>query len=205
MKLFGEDMVVLQEIGKQLEREMKTIPGASDVKLEQTTGLPLLSITPRRDALARYGLSIADMQEVIEIALGGKSAGEVFEGDRRFQIVVRLPEDLRGDLDALEPACPPTRRPASQSPWARFASRANLETPLYHAHSYVPLSEIAKISVAQGPNMVNRENGKRRVVVSANVRGRDLGSFVDEAQKRIESNVDIPAGYCLRGAVSSSN
>ena len=198
VKLFGEDMVVLQEIGKQLEREMKTIPGASDVKLEQTTGLPLLSITPRRDALARYGLSIADMQEVIEIALGGKSAGEVFEGDRRFQIVVRLPEDLRGDLDALgDLPVPLPEGPPSQARLARFASRANLETPLYHAHSYVPLSEIAKISVAQGPNMVNRENGKRRVVVSANVRGRDLGSFVDEAQKRIESNVDIPAGYWL--------
>ena len=129
---------------------------------------------------------------------GRERMGEVFEGDRRFQIVVRLPEDLRGDLDALgDLPVPLPEGPPSQARLARFASRANLETPLYHAHSYVPLSEIAKISVAQGPNMVNRENGKRRVVVSANVRGRDLGSFVDEAQKRIESNVDIPAGYWL--------
>ena len=198
VKLFGEDMVVLHEIGEKIEHEMKTVPGASDVKLEQTTGLPLLSITPRRDALARYGLSIADMQEVIEIALGGKSAGEVFEGDKRFQIVVRLPEDLRGDVAALGdlPVPLPEGEPG-QVRLARFTGRANLETPPYHAHSYVPLSEVAEISVAPGPNMVNRENGKRRVVVTANVRGRDLGSFVDDAQRRIESNVDIPAGYWL--------
>ena len=110
VKLFGEDMEVLQQFGKQIEKEMKTIPGASDVKLEQTTGLPLMSITPKREALARYGLSVAALQEVIEIALGGKAAGEVFEGDQRFEIVAaparKSPHGHRGSGVICRCHCP---------------------------------------------------------------------------------------------------
>ena len=181
VKLFGEDMVVLHEYGEQIEKAMKTIPGASDVKLEQTTGLPLMSIVPKRRMLARYGLSVTDMQQVVEIALGGKVAGEVFEGDKRFEIVMRLPESLRSDIDAF----------------------GRLPVPLpKHAHdedtqSFVQLSDVAELSVGPGPNMINRENGKRRIVVSANVRGHDLGSFVADARQQIEQRVNVPAGYWM--------
>ncbi len=194
VKLFGEDMDVLQQTGKLIEKEMKTIPGASDVKLEQTTGLPLMSITPKRDALARYGLSIADLQEVIEIALGGKAAGEVFEGDRRFEIVVRLPENLRTDIAALEHLpVPLPKRDGNSDTSTRFTRVSGLSTD--SSQAYILLSEVAEISIAPGPNMINRENGKRRIVVSANVRGRDLGSFVAEAQQVLDAKIKVPAGY----------
>ena len=177
VKLFGEDMGVLQQYGKQIEKEMKLIPGASDVKLEQMTGLPLMSIIPKRDMLARYGLSVGDMQEVVEVAFGGKSVGQVFEGDKRFEIIMRLPEALRSDTEAF----------------------ARLPVPLpkhdNETQSFVQLGDVAEISTDPGPNMINRENGKRRIVVTANVRGRDLGSFVADARKQIDNRVDIPAGY----------
>lgn len=196
VKLFGEDMAVLQQYGKQIEREMKTIPGASDVKLEQTTGLPLMSITPKRAALARYGLSIADLQEVIEIALGGKAAGEVFEGDKRFEIIMRLPENLRTDIEALERL--PVPLPKREENGGGVARFTRVSYPAGHnSQPFILLSEVAEISVAPGPNMINRENGKRRVVVTANVRGRDLGSFVAEAQQRLAAKIEIPAGYWI--------
>ena len=186
---------VLQQIGKQIEREMKTIPGASDVKLEQTTGLPLMSITPNRDALARYGLSIAALQEVIEIALGGKAAGEVFEGDKRFEIIVRLPENLRTDIEALERLpVPLPKREGNGSGAASLTHISTRSSGLYASQAFIPLGEVADISIAPGPNMINRENGKRRIVVTANVRGRDLGSFVAEAQQLLDAKIKIPAG-----------
>jgi heavy metal efflux system protein len=196
VKLFGEDMDVLQQYGKQIEKEIKAIPGASDVKLEQSTGLPLMSITPKRAALARYGLNIADLQEVIEIALGGKSAGEVFEGDKRFEIVMRLPEKLRTDIDALQHL--PVPLPKREENGARKASFARISfSSRQESQAFVPLGEFGEISIAPGPNMINRENGKRRVVVTANVRGRDLGSFVAEAQKQIDAKIKIPSGYWI--------
>jgi heavy metal efflux system protein len=198
VKLFGEDMDELQQTGKQIEKEMKSIRGASDVKLEQTTGLPLMSIAPKRDALARYGLSIADLQEVIEIALGGKAAGEVFEGDKRFEIIMRLPEKLRTDIEALERLpVPLPRREENGNGVARLTRVSYLNSALHNSQAFIPLSEVAEISIAPGPNMINRENGKRRVVVTANVRGRDLGSFVAEAQQRIDAKIKIPAGYWI--------
>jgi cobalt-zinc-cadmium resistance protein CzcA len=166
------------------------------VKLEQTTGLPLMTIHLNRDALARYGLNIADVQEVIEIALGGKTAGEVFEGDRRFDLVVRLPENLRTDIEAIKRIpIPLAAHDVSELPRTRgtFARTSSLEA--VNPRAYVPLTAVADIEIAPGPNQVNRENGKRRVVVTANVRGRDLGSFVAEAQQKIRSQVEIPAGY----------
>jgi cobalt-zinc-cadmium resistance protein CzcA len=177
VKLFGDDMETLEEVGKKIEGLLETVPGASDVKLEQTTGLPIMTIQPKRDVMARYGLNVADVQEVIEIALGGKNAGEVFEGDRRFDIIVRLPENLRTDLDVIE--------------------RLPVPLPGSDTAAFIPLNEVADISVAPGPNQISRENGKRRVVVTANVRGRDLGTFVAEAQQVIADRVEIPTGYWI--------
>ena len=196
VKLFGEDMAVLQQFGKQIEKEIKTIPGASDVKLEQTTGLPLMSIAPKRDALARYGLNIADLQEVIEIALSGKAAGEVFEGDKRFEIILRLPENLRTDINSLDHLPVPLPKREGTGNGAARVTRISNPT-LHNSQSFIPLSEVAEMSIAPGPNMINRENGKRRIVVTANVRGRDLGSFIAEAQQQIDAKIKVPAGYWI--------
>lgn len=194
VKVFGDDMEILEGVGKELEKVLKQVPGASDVKLEQSTGLPVMTITPVRSALARYGLNVADVQEVVEIALGGRTAGQVFEGDRGFDIVVRLPEDRRNDPEVIRRLPVPlpehvARYGASVQPTRRSELQLGMP-PLF-----VPLSEVASISVVTGPNMINRENGKRRVVVTANVRGRDLGSFVAEAQSIIAERVSVPAGY----------
>jgi cobalt-zinc-cadmium resistance protein CzcA len=198
VKLFGDDMDVLQQTGKLIEKEMKTIPGASDVKLEQTTGLPLMSIAPKREALARYGLSIAELQEVIEVALGGKAAGEVFEGDKRFEIILRLPENLRTDIASLESLpVPLPKREANGNSTAKLSHVSLQAGELSGGQTFIPLGEVAEISIAPGPNMINRENGKRRVVVTANVRGRDLGSFVAEAQQVINAKINVPAGYWI--------
>ena len=198
VKLFGEDMAVLQQTGKLIEKEMKTIPGASDVKLEQSTGLPLMSITPKRQALARYGLSITELQEVIEIALGGKAAGEVFEGDRRFEIILRLPENLRTDIEALERLpVPLPKREGNGKGIVGLTQISTRASGLHASQAFIPLGEVAEISIAPGPNMINRENGKRRIVVTANVRGRDLGSFVAEAQQVIDAKIKVPAGYWI--------
>ncbi len=196
VKVFGDNMEVLEETGQAVEKVLATVTGAADVKLEQTTGLPLMTIHLKRDALARYGLNIADVQEVIEIALGGKTAGEVFEGDRRFDLAVRLPENLRTDIEAIKripiPLAPheESEKPAGR---AVFPRPASLEA--INPRAYVPLTAVADIEIAPGPNQINRENGKRRVVVTANVRGRDLGSFVTEAQQKVREQVEIPAGY----------
>jgi len=189
VKVFGDDMETLQEIGKGVETLLATIPGASDVKLEQTTGLPLMTIAPRHEALSRYGLNVADVQEVVQIAMGGATAGEIYEGDRRFPIIVRLPEHVRTNLHELG-NLPVPLPGADDAPDGRF----QLAT-LSGAPRYVPLREVADISVGLGPNMINRENGKRRIVVTANVRERDIGSFVNEAQATIDRQVDIPPGY----------
>ncbi|PZP83772.1 MAG: CusA/CzcA family heavy metal efflux RND transporter [Azospirillum brasilense] len=178
VKVYGDDMEVLSAAGKQIEAVVKSIEGSADGKMEQTTGLPVLTITPNRQALDRYGLNVADMQNIISIAMGGQVAGQVFEGDRRFDLIVRLPENVRNNLDVLR----------------------NLPVPLQHkpsknAPGFVPLSEVADFEIAPGPNQISRENGKRRVVVTANVRGRDLGSFVKDLQKAVGEQVELPPGY----------
>jgi heavy metal efflux system protein len=177
IKLFGGDLDQLLETGGAIEDVIRTIPGAEDVKIEQVTGLPVLSVTPRRDLLARYGINVADVQDAVAAAIGGRTAGQLFEGDRRFDVVVRLPEAMRSDLDALK------NLPIS----AASDSEAG--------PSFVPLGDIASIDVSIGPNQISRENGKRRAVVTANVRNRDLGSFIDEAQTAIGERVDLPEGY----------
>jgi len=174
VKIYGDDLTVLAEQASIIESVLGKVAGAADVKTEQTTGLPMMTITPKRDVLARYGLSITDVQAVVGTAFGGNSAGTLFEGDRRFDMVVRLPESLRNDPRAIEQL-----------------------TVALPQGGYVPLREVADVSTALGPNQINRENGKRRVVVTANVRGRDLGGFVGEVQQRVNGEVQLPAGYWL--------
>lgn len=184
IKVYGDDIDTLTEVGKVLERIAKQVPGAADVKLEQVTGLPMLSIVPNRAALARYGLSVQEVQESVSIALGGAQAGQLFEGDRRFDIVVRLPEQLRTNVERLKSL--PIPLPASAK-----SSSGNTA-------SFVPLGELAALEIAPGPNQISRENGKRRVVITANVRGRDLGSFVEELRANVAENVNIPEGYWVQ-------
>ena len=172
VKVFGDDVEVLAEVGDRIEAVLASVPGAADTKVEQTTGLPLLTIALKRDEMARLGLNVSDVQDVIEVAVGGKTVGQVFEGDRRFDIIVRLPEALRADMDQMK----------------------RIPVPLPRCRS-IPLGSIADFEVAPGPNQVSRENGKRRVVVTANVRGRDIGSFVAEAEQRIREGVVVPPGY----------
>jgi heavy metal efflux system protein len=158
---------------------LQAVPGASEVKVEQTKGLPMLTLNVKRDIAARYGLNVADIQEVLAVAVGGREAGTVFEGDRRFDIVIRLPDHLRNDVEALRRLpVPLPRREAETRPGG-----------------YVQLAEVATLDFAPEPNQVSRENGKRRVAISANVRGRDIGSFVAHAREQIGQQVRIPAGY----------
>ncbi len=172
VKVFGDDFDTLIELGGSIEAAMNGVPGAADISVEQATGLPVLTLTPDRQALARYGVDLAELQGVVATALGGSVAGQLYEGDRRVDIVVRLPEQLRANPDAY----------------------ASLPVPLEDG-GFLPLGELASMQLVSGYNQVNRENGKRRVVVTSNVRGRDLGSFVNEVRQEIERRVDIPAGY----------
>jgi cobalt-zinc-cadmium resistance protein CzcA len=173
VKLYGDDLDLMLRTGNRLAQAVRGVDGAADVKVEQVTGLPVLSVLPRREALARYGLTLSEVQSVVATALGGREVGSVFEGDARYDIVVRLPEAQRDDLRALE----------------------RLPIPL-PGGGQVPLLEIASLDMAPGPNQVSREDGKRRIVVTANVRGRDLGSFVADAQTAIDA-VKVPPGYWL--------
>lgn len=184
VKLYGDDLEQLAEVGGQIESIAQSISGAADVKLEQVTGLPLMTITPDRAALARYGLAVADIQETVSVALGGGIAGQMFEGDRRFDIVVRLPESQRQDPKALSAL--PIPLPATIG--------AENQADSSQGPRYVPLSAVAKIELILGPNQISRENGKRRIVITSNVRGRDLGSFVEELQSKVASEVELPDG-----------
>ena len=173
VKLYGDDLDLLLEKGKEVEEVLNAIPGASDVSVEQVTGLPILSIEIDRAALRTHGLNVADVQDVVSIALGGQVAGQIFEGDRRFDLLVRLPEKIRGDIRAM----------------------GDIPVPLPGGDGgFIPLREVAALNIAPGPNQISRENGKRRVVVTANVRGRDLGSFVEETQAKVAASVELPAG-----------
>lgn len=174
IKVFGDDFDVLNTVGSDIETAISSVEGIADIQMEQTTGLPMLTIIPKLEKLAQYGISKAVIQEQLATSLGGRVAGKFYQGDARADIVVRLQERMRSDVDALY--------------------RLPIHLPDGH---YVPLQELADLEMLLGANQVNRENGKRRVVVTANVRGRDLGSFVADVQTQIESNIDIPAGYWL--------
>ncbi|MEY4870237.1 MAG: hypothetical protein RIS11_1431, partial [Pseudomonadota bacterium] len=175
VKLFGDDLDQLLESGGAVEEVVASVSGAEDVKIEQVTGLPVLAVTPKRDMLARYSINMSDVQDAVATATGGRAAGQVFEGDRRFDVVVRLPEELRTNVDAL----------------------GSLPIPIGGdvAAGFVPLGQVADIELSVGPNQISRENGKRRAVITANVRGRDLGSFIAELRTKIDAEVTLPEGY----------
>lgn len=183
IKVFGDDLDQLVASAGDILTVLQTIDGAADARIEQVEGLPVLSVVPKRIQLARYGLDLQTLQDLVATAIGGETAGLIYEGDRRFQLVVRLPEEIRRDLERLGelPVPLPESGPSGN----------------YPSGNYVPLAEVADLQMAPAPNRVSRENGKRRVVVTANVRGRDLGSFVDEAEARIAEEVQLPPGYWL--------
>jgi cobalt-zinc-cadmium resistance protein CzcA len=165
----------MEKTAEEISGILESVPGAQDVKVEQTTGLPLMTIHIDRAALARLGLNMSEVQDAVSIALGGREVGLLFQGDRRFDIQVRLPESLRTDPEAMRAI--PIRLPNDSG--------------------YTRLGDVASIDTGPGPNQISRENGKRRVVVTANVRGRDIGSFVGEARQRIASEAQVPSGYWL--------
>jgi cobalt-zinc-cadmium resistance protein CzcA len=167
-----------QTAGKIAE-VLSDIQGAEDIKVEQTSGLPIMTVKIDRGKIARLGVNVADIQQAVATATSGQEVGTVFKGDRRFELVVRLPESLRTDIDVMK------RLPI------RLSSSTNGDAV------YLQLAEIAEIELVPGPNQFSRENGKRRVVVTVNVRDRDIGSFVAEAQQRINEQVKVPAGYWL--------
>ena len=174
IKVIGDDLSQLLTTAEAIQEVLESMDGAEDIRVEQVTGLPMLSILPKRTAIARYGLNVSKLQDVVATAIGGESTGVVFEGDRRFNVVVRLPEKIRRNIEGL----------------------TELPIPLPNGE-YVPLSEVATLKLAPAPNQISRENAKRRIVVTTNIRGRDLGSFVAEAKQRINQDVQLPAGYWL--------
>ena len=175
IKLYGDDLDAMSEQAKRIAAAMRTIPGAADVSAEQTSGAPTFDVQIDRQAAGRYGLSVEEVANTVSAALGGREAGLLFEGDRRFDVVVRLPDAQRDDVETLGSI--PVMLPAAEGQVARS----------------IPLSQVARFSYTQGLNQISRENGKRMVVVQINVRGRDLGGFVQEAQARI-GQMQLPAG-----------
>jgi cobalt-zinc-cadmium resistance protein CzcA len=187
VKVFGDDMDVLNNTANKIAAALKAVPGSSEVKVEQTSGLPVLTINIDREKAARYGLNIADVQNSIAIAVGGRQAGTLYEGDRRFDMVVRLPETDRrsGYVQLLIPV------PANAAQGANQIG-------------FIPLSQVANLDLQLGPNQISRENGKRLVIVSANVRGRDLGSFVEEPHHRTRRCKSLRATGRLGGPVRAA-
>ena len=174
IKVFGDDLTALVASANEILSVLQSIDGVADARLEQVDDIPIFTINPKPVELARYGLDVADLHEWLASAIGGNTAGLIFEGDRRFELLVRFDEGLRTDLDAIG------------------------STPIITSDGeFVPLSEVATLGYSSVPNQISRENGKRRVVVTANVRERDLGSFVDEAKIKITEQVALPAGYWL--------
>jgi cobalt-zinc-cadmium resistance protein CzcA len=174
IKLFGDDLKILKQKADEIAEVVNAVQGAADVRAEQISGQTYLNIHIDRNAIARYGLNVADVQRVIEIAIGGKVATEVFEGQIRFGVLVRYPENKRGDIQAI------------QNTLVSLPSGGT-----------VPLSQIARVAAEEGPVQVSREYGQRRIVIEANVRGRDIGSFVAEAKEKIEGRVSLPVGYYI--------
>ncbi len=191
VKIFGDDLDVLLAKADEVAHLLPEIPGASDVRVEQVSGLPILSLKLDRMEMARLGLNVADVQEVVAIAVGGKIAGQVYEGDRRFDLMVRLPEKTRTNLELLKRIPIPFPEKTTTEHRVSTADQSGSEART----RTIPLGTVADFDLTKGPNQISRENSKRRVVVTANVRGRDLGSFVDEAQKAIDEKISLPAGY----------
>jgi cobalt-zinc-cadmium resistance protein CzcA len=193
VKIYGDDFDALVALAEKIEQVVVNVPGAADVRAEQASGLPMLTVTPDREKLAYYGLDVAAIQDVLRIAVGGETVGQIYEGDSRFDLVVRLPEHIRTDLEALKRL--PVRLSGIST--GEISGDADMLGVARTPAEAVPLIEVADVAFTLNPNQISRENGKRRVYVTANVRGRDLGSFVGDVQQAISSTVDIPAGYWL--------
>jgi cobalt-zinc-cadmium resistance protein CzcA len=174
VKLFGDDFRAMNAAAEQIAKVLQRTAGAADVRVEQTEGLPMLDIRPNRMAMSRIGVTASDVQDTVAAAIGGREAGMIFEGDRRFPVVIRLSEAARSDLTQIAQVPVPTSSGA-----------------------FVPLSTVADIAVVDGPNQISRENGKRRVVIQANVRDRDVASVVADARSAIDAQVKLPPGTYL--------
>ncbi|AZD94885.1 MULTISPECIES: efflux RND transporter permease subunit [Pseudomonas] len=182
VKVFGDDMEVLNKTAEEISQTLQKIDGAAEVKVQQTTGLPVLTVNVDRDKAARFGLNVGDVQDAVAIAVGGRKAGILYEGDRRFDMLVRMSDAQRTDIDGLSRLLIPV---------AAAAGSVNGQL------GFIALSEVASVDLVLGPAQVSRENGKRLVIVSANVRGRDMGTFVEEATRAIGDQVQIPTGYWI--------
>lgn len=176
VRIYGDDLQTLKRLGDSAAAVIRTVDGAADVRVEQMTGLSTLSVIPKRDHLALLGLTVADVQRAVQAAVGGVQSGIIYEGDKRFKLMVRLDKEWRKSIEQLKSL--PIDLPAG-NPDLR----------------YVPLGEVAELSLESGPNQINRESSKRNVIVSANVEDRDLGSFVADVQDALTTDVDLPAGY----------
>ncbi|WP_287816670.1 CusA/CzcA family heavy metal efflux RND transporter, partial [Idiomarina sp.] len=176
VRIYGDDLQTLKRLGDSAAAVIRTVDGAADVRVEQMTGLSTLSVIPKRDHLALLGLTVADVQRAVQAAVGGVQSGIIYEGDKRFKLMVRLDKEWRKSIEQLK-----------SLPIDVSASNPEL--------SYVPLGEVAELSLNSGPNQINRESSKRNVIVSANVEDRDLGSFVADVQDALTTDVDLPAGY----------
>lgn len=174
-KLFGDDLDVLAKQAQAIEQVMRTVPGAQDVQRDQIGGTPQLRITLNRNAIARYGLNVSDVQKTLSVAVGGSEAGQVFEGIRRFDIYVRLEKKSRDEADVIR--------------------QLIIEND---AGQRIPLEELANIEEVVGPRQITRENNQRFITIQTNVRERDIGSFVAEADAAIAEQVDLPPGYFLK-------
>jgi len=174
VKVFGDDLEQLKTIANEIARVAGTVNGAQDIRVERLTGQQYLSITVNREATARYGINASDIHDVIETAIGGKIATDIYEGERRFSAAVRLPEDFRNSIEAID---------------AILLTSAN--------GARIPLGDLAVIGLHDGPSQISREMGKRRIVVGINVRDRDLGSFVAELKKTVSSEIKLPEAYYL--------
>jgi cobalt-zinc-cadmium resistance protein CzcA len=174
IKLFGDDLETLKRQGDQIAKVVGQIRGAEDVKVEQIAGLPQLQIKPDRAAIARYGINVEDVNNLVESVVAGKEAGQVYEGEQRFNLVVRLTDTASRDVETIK----------------------NLLVPAPNG-ARVPLAEVADVKVVEGPAQISREDTRRRIGVELNVRGRDIKSFVEEAQRKIAAEVQLPAGYYL--------
>lgn len=179
VRIYGDDMSILNQVALNAQGLLSSVGGAKDVRVEQTSGLPMISIEPERDHLALLGLSINDLQLAVQTAVSGVQTGLIYEGDRRFKLLVRLDESLQKDERAL--AKLPIHLPNSDNPDL----------------SYVPLGEVANIRMIEGPNQINRQDGKRNIVVTANVEGRDLGTFIKDLERSIDESLEIPSGYWI--------
>jgi cobalt-zinc-cadmium resistance protein CzcA len=182
LRIYGDDLDQLAEIGARAQQLLAQVDGGKDVRMEQVEGLPMISVEPQRDHLALLGLSVADVQQALQIAVSGVQTGIIYEGDRRFKLLVRMDDEYRLDARALKQL--PISLPIGGDPELR----------------YVPLGEIADVIEVQGPNQINRESGKRNLVVSANVEGTDLGTYIKDVQTLMNEQLDLPPGYWLEYA-----